>query len=102
MFHVSAMCQIAKSPNHQMNKSVILPPNLEETIMFCNKCGAEMEAESAFCKNCGTPTAAAAAGATGPQTEPSPQAAALPVLKSKLAAGLLGIFLGCLGIHRFY
>ncbi|GIJ00084.1 TM2 domain-containing membrane protein YozV [Sediminihabitans luteus] len=33
---------------------------------------------------------------------PAPYAAQDPYAKSRLAAGLLGIFLGALGIHRFY
>ncbi|NLF40813.1 TM2 domain-containing protein [bacterium] len=33
------------------------------------------------------------------QATPAPEA---PVQKSRIAAGLLGIFLGGLGIHRFY
>jgi hypothetical protein len=45
--------------------------------------------------------------AAGSVTAPMPYAAPVPVYaapgaKSKLAAGLLGIFLGALGIHRFY
>jgi hypothetical protein len=36
--------------------------------------------------------------ATGPEAPPPPN----PEAKSKMAAGLLGIFLGGFGIHRFY
>jgi len=68
--------------------------------MFCSKCGAELEATAAFCGKCGAPTGAGAQ--QPPAAPPSPAPATGPVLKSKLAAGLLGIFLGCLGIHRFY
>jgi TM2 domain-containing membrane protein YozV len=56
--------------------------------MFCSKCGQQIDANAAFCPSCGTRTAAA-----------GPAGAAL---KSKIAAGLLGIFLGSIGIHRFY
>jgi TM2 domain-containing membrane protein YozV len=69
--------------------------------MFCNKCGAALEAEATFCRNCGSQTASTP-GAPPPPPGPAIPAAGAPVLKSKLAAGLLGIFLGGLGIHRFY
>jgi TM2 domain-containing membrane protein YozV len=57
--------------------------------MFCSKCGKQVDANLAFCPDCGTRTAAAAVPVGGE-------------LKSKIAAGLLGIFLGGWGIHRFY
>ena len=52
-----------------------------------------------YCQNCGNPTVPGAAVCTA-------CGAALSVVtaesKSKLTAGLLGIFLGGLGIHNFY
>jgi TM2 domain-containing membrane protein YozV len=66
--------------------------------MFCSKCGKQIDANVAFCPSCGNPTNAAAAPAAA--TAPVMQAGV--ELKSKIAAGLLGIFLGSLGIHRFY
>lgn len=83
--------------------------------MFCKNCGAPMDANAAvcikcgcskgtgssFCPNCGQATAPGAAvclncgvalAGAAPQTGD----------KSKLVAGLLGIFLGTLGIHNFY
>lgn len=54
---------------------------------FCQQCGAETVAGADVCKSCGVRLA----------TAPVPGQA-----KSKLAAGLLGVFLGGLGIHRFY
>ena len=53
---------------------------------FCHYCGAQTEAHATVCYTCGV-----ALGTVAP-----------PDAKSKLAAGLLGIFLGGLGIHRFY
>ena len=61
--------------------------------MFCSKCGKQLEGQVAFCPNCGTPTAAANTATAVPSGVE---------LKSKLVAGLLGIFIGSLGIHRFY
>ncbi|MBW3094910.1 TM2 domain-containing protein [Bifidobacterium sp. 64T4] len=37
-----------------------------------------------------------------PNPQPAPQSVYAPGQKSKLAAGLLGIFLGSLGVHNFY
>ena len=54
---------------------------------FCQNCGAETGPAAEICTKCGVRLALA----------PSEQAE-----KSKMAAGLLGIFLGGLGIHRFY
>ena len=53
---------------------------------FCNHCGAETDIEAVLCIKCGCSLAK-----TSSQGE-----------KSKLAAGLLGILLGGLGVHRFY
>ena len=52
---------------------------------FCPKCGTEIKEGENFCSNCGN---------TEESTEPAG--------KSKMAAGLLGIFLGGWGIHNFY
>ncbi|MCR5665339.1 MAG: TM2 domain-containing protein [Eubacterium sp.] len=54
---------------------------------YCFACGAQTNPGQMICTNCGTATNKTAAGTGG---------------KSKLAAGLLGIFLGQLGIHNFY
>ena len=57
---------------------------------FCQHCGAETDPAAAVCVKCGVQLA---------RPMPSLQD---PTLKSKMAAGLLGVFLGGLGIHRFY
>ena len=65
----------------------------------CPGCGVPPTAERKFCQNCGTATqlnqtlctkcgGALMSGVSG--------------TKSKVAAGLLGIFLNWLGIHKFY
>ena len=54
---------------------------------YCPNCGAETAENAAVCTKCGVELKKAAA--SGEQ-------------KSKMAAGLLGIFLGGLGIHNFY
>jgi TM2 domain-containing membrane protein YozV len=99
--------------------------------MFCTNCGAQNEPGTTFCTKCGArlgseavqppvegvpPVGALPVGAppigagepvppTGYVPPPGGYAAPPyqdPTAKSKLAAGLLGIFLGGLGIHRFY
>jgi len=69
--------------------------------VFCVGCGRNPTSGKSFCQNCGQPT--------NPDAEvcvkcgvrliyqPSKEA-----VKSKLAAGLLGIFVGGFGVHRFY
>ena len=59
---------------------------------FCQNCGTQIEDSQTFCPGCGAQQTAGASNA----------AAANPEAKSKMAAGLLGIFLGSLGIHNFY
>lgn len=58
---------------------------------FCTNCGKEVGENAYVCVNCG----AKVNGNTNP-------ANSNPEAKSKLVAGLLGIFLGCLGVHNFY
>jgi len=52
---------------------------------FCSNCGATTALGQQVCVKCGFATVSAAAGD-----------------KSKVAAGLLAIFLGAFGIHKFY
>ena len=60
---------------------------------FCPNCGAATDAQAEFCIKCGVALRPVYAAAGALQD---------PTLKSKMAAGLLGIFLGWIGIHRFY
>jgi len=77
--------------------------------MYCRNCGAQMSEEDRFCSACGNHVnrdAAESIQADRPQYQPPPyQQTYQPVdpnAKSKMAAGLLGIFLGCFGVHNFY
>lgn len=56
---------------------------------FCENCGNALPENAAVCLNCGV------AVNNAPVVDPSIQ-------KSKLVAGLLGIFLGSIGVHNFY
>ena len=61
---------------------------------YCSKCGTELKEGNKFCPNCG-----ASSSTTGTN---STYNVGTSQYKSKLAGGLLGIFLGSLGIHNFY
>jgi TM2 domain-containing membrane protein YozV/ribosomal protein L40E len=96
---------------------------------FCYNCGAQADPAAAVCIKCGVALQGAPGAAPGgypgavPGGYPGPTPGGYPgavpggypgavpggypgvppsPLKSKLVAGLLGIFLGGLGIHRFY
>ena len=57
---------------------------------FCSNCGAELNEEQEICLKCGVRVKNSNTKNTDPNA------------KSKMAAGLLGIFLGGWGIHNFY
>lgn len=63
--------------------------------MFCPNCGKEIEDGSEFCPNCGTNLKV---GATNKVVQEDSDKSE----KSWIAALLLCIFLGGLGVHRFY
>lgn len=54
--------------------------------MFCKSCGKQVADDAVICASCG----AQVGGAMNTEA------------KSKIAAGLLGIFLGAFGVHRLY
>ena len=56
---------------------------------YCANCGKELTDEQDICLNCGVRVKKST-------TSSDPNA------KSKLAAGLFGIFLGVFGVHNFY
>ncbi len=63
---------------------------------FCPNCGTELKKDASFCSKCGSKIGVSSNVYTGEVvgngTNP----------KSKIAAGLLGIFLGAFGVHNFY
>ena len=60
---------------------------------YCQKCGMQLDNSQAFCPGCGTSVNGESQNGS---TNINPEA------KSKMAAALLGIFLGSWGIHNFY
>lgn len=73
---------------------------IDENAAVCVKCGCAKGTGLSYCHNCGQPMDPGAAFCTSCGAAPTP--ANDPNAKSKLAAGLLGIFLGGLGVHNFY
>lgn len=74
---------------------------MDNAAVVCVKCGVATGNGANYCNNCGAPSAPGAAVCTQCGvgfTQPIPAGQQ----KSKMAAGLLGIFLGGLGIHNFY
>lgn len=71
-----------------------------DQAVICVKCGAPKGRGTNFCQNCGKPVQPGTAVCMNcgvPNRELPPADA-----KSKLAAGLFGIFLGSFGVHNFY
>ena len=107
----------------QQGSNAYMPPiQATRSNAFCKNCGQSMNPNAAvctfcgfaagtgqnFCVNCGKQTVAGAAicincgfsvqGAQGYGTTVPPGSEQ----KSKMVAGLLGIFLGAFGVHNFY
>lgn len=59
---------------------------------YCSHCGAPVADGAVTCARCGARAS----------NTPLAQVHTMPRRKSKVVAGLLGIFLGGLGIHKFY
>lgn len=65
--------------------------------MFCPNCGSEVPEGANNCQNCGVSLASEQQAQSQSNTVNNEGQA-----KSKLVAGLLGIFLGGFGVHNFY
>lgn len=80
--------------------------------MYCRNCGNVMNDQAAICVSCGVPVGKGNnyCPLCGDITDSMAQVCmkcgvnfnAYGQQKSKLAAGLFGIFLGMFGVHRFY
>ena len=71
-----------------------------EGAAVCTNCGVAAGNGTAYCPNCGKETVPGAAVCTNCGAALTPEANG--EAKSKLTAGLLGIFLGGFGVHNFY
>lgn len=83
-----------------------------ETV-FCTGCGENMPADAKFCAKCGKRNATLVAETEAtqsvtstpadPQVIPVPNPGDyVPGAKSRITAGILGILLGGIGVHKFY
>lgn len=73
---------------------------IDETAAVCTNCGCAKGTGMSYCHNCGQPMAPGASCCVSCGAAVAP--AADPNAKSKMVAGLLGIFLGAIGVHNFY
>ena len=67
--------------------------------IFCQACGKNMSAQAHACPQCGHPTSATQS-VTASMSQGTPGVAGPP--KSRIVAGVLGLLIGGLGIHKFY
>jgi TM2 domain-containing membrane protein YozV len=70
--------------------------------MFCPKCGKEVSDTASFCAYCGASLKPTETVKAEPVNNAGTASDQTYLQRSVLAAGLLGIFLGCYGIHNFY
>lgn len=71
--------------------------------MYCPQCGVANASTARSCAKCGASLdAQAIAGASLTGTRPQTSTATRGGGNSKVTAGLLGILLGGLGVHKFY
>ena len=74
---------------------------VSEAANVCTKCGVQKGVGETYCQNCGSAVASGASVCLNCGVAVTGGAAGGEA-KSKIAAGLLGIFLGQFGIHNFY
>ena len=73
--------------------------------MFCKQCGKPIDDGEELCEDCKKVINNETATAQQPEvkeTVNTGSSSSNPNAKSKIAAGLLGIFLGQFGVHNFY
>lgn len=73
-----------------------------DDAVICVKCGCPKGQGNNFCPNCGKPVPQTSTVCLNCGVSLMPDANTNPNAKSKMAAGLLGIFLGSFGVHNFY
>lgn len=83
------LCAIFRGTGMEATK-----PGADE--MYCSSCGSIIKKRAEICVKCGVRVTGGVASGAGAV------AIASPSPKSRVAAGILGILLGSIGIHRFY
>ncbi len=72
---------------------------------FCSSCGTSLNDDAKFCPSCGAQIGQSTSNnfaQSAPQMNSNNTSSYQTGAKSKMVAGLLGIFLGAWGIHNFY
>lgn len=77
-------------------------PYSTEQAVVCVKCGAPKGKGNNYCQNCGKAIPQNAVVCMNCGVSTAEDASLDPSAKSKIAAGLFGIFLGAFGVHNFY
>jgi TM2 domain-containing membrane protein YozV len=75
---------------------------INKQAIMCIYCGVAPNNGDRYCQNCGNPTNSNADICVKCGVMLSKISIPTSMQKSKLTAGLLGIFIGGLGVHRFY
>lgn len=73
--------------------------------MFCKQCGRPIDDGQELCEDCKVKfenTTTQEEPKSEPAQATNTSSSVQPTPKSKIAAGLLGIFLGSFGVHNFY
>ena len=77
---------------------------MDDLAVVCTRCGVAAGTGANFCPNCGQQTVQGALVCIncGAALNQMAQTTFAPDQKSKIAAGILGILVGCFGVHNFY
>ena len=76
---------------------------MSDLTIFCSGCGETMPADAQFCAKCGKRNVTLASEPSAPSVIPAPAPGDYtPGAKSRITAGILGILLGGIGVHKFY
>ena len=75
---------------------------LSDKDVFCPDCGVKVQSDKIYCQNCGAEIDSYTSICSKCGYHIPPKVVKTSSPKYKVTAGLLGIFLGGLGIHNFY
>lgn len=81
------------------NTEITTQPNTIKNSVFCSSCGKSIASDAGFCPQCGSPNKANNKAVREAQPGDTVDG---KVIKSRTAAGLLALFLGGIGVHKFY